>query len=310
MEYPELVVVYSHSAGQNVRLSRMPHRGETARALTWDLDRDGAKGTNVAVAADRLGIRTALVSRTGDDFWADAADGLLKGTQVDRRFLLRDSGTVTPTGVVFIDEAGGNTIVLSPGEQSIPRSQIRRALLAMQGAQYCVSGYELDEDSANYALQTARELGMKTVLNPSPVPKRRPDLSFVTLLVVNELEAEGLLALAQLPYPAANHPMAAKLLQRTYGCPMVVVTLGSEGYVGIDGDTPFSGRANRVEAVDTSGAGDGFLAAAVSCLIRGMCLRDACAWAGAYASLTVEISGTVPSYLTLTEAERRMAGGR
>lgn len=310
MDFPELVVVYSHSAGQNVRLSRLPKNGETMRALTWDLDRDGAKGTNVAVAAGRLGIRTALVSRTGDDVWADAADLLLEGCDIDRRYLVRDPLAKTPTGVVFVDEQGNNSIILSPDEQIIPKEQIVEALTAMRGARYCVSGYELHEETADFALRTAKKLGMKTVLNPSPVPKAEADFSFVDLLIVNEPEALELLERKAAACAGAEPDGMAKRLQAEYGCPMVVITLGKDGYAGVDRNTAFAGKAVPAKVVDTSGAGDGFLAAVVSGLIRGLRLQDACAWANHYAAFAVEASGTIPGYLSLSDAERRMAGGK
>lgn len=307
MDSPELIVVHTHSAGQNVRLPQLPQNGETLRALTWELDRDGAKGTNVAVAASRLRISTALVSRTGTDFWADAADRLLEGCQIDRRFLVRDPGLRTPTGVVFVDQAGNNAIVLGPEEQTIPREQICEALTQMRGAHYCVSGYELDPAAADFALATAQGLGIQTVLNPSPVPRYRPDFSFVSLLIVNRLEAESLLALAGCPSKDMTPASSARKLQQCYGCRQVVITLGAKGHVGMDGPLLFQGEATPVSPRDTSGAGDGFLAATVSCLIRGMCLEHACAWAGKYAALTTQISGTVPSYPLLSEAEEKIA---
>ena len=307
MDMPELIVAYTHSAGQNVRLPRLPQNGETLRALTWDIDRDGAKGTNVAVAASRLGISTALVSRTGTDFWADAADRLLEGCQIDRRFLIRDPSISTPTGVVFVDQGGNNSIVLSPAEQTIPREQICEALTQMKGARYCVSGYELDAAAADFALATAHKLGIQTVLNPSPVPHQRPDLSFVSLLVVNRLEAEALLDLAGCPCENMSPADSAMRLQQCYGCRQVVITLGAAGHVGIDGSLLLRGNASPVCPCDTSGAGDGFLAATVSCLIRGMDLKRACAWAGKYAAMTTQVSGTVPSYPTLAEAEEKIS---
>ena len=69
MSQPELLVIYSHSAGQNVRAKELPQQGKTLLAQSWQCHLDGAKGTNVAVAAARLGTATALISRTGNDFW-------------------------------------------------------------------------------------------------------------------------------------------------------------------------------------------------------------------------------------------------
>ena len=297
MHSPQLIVIYSHSAGQNVRVQELPEKGKTVWAQSWLCDRDGAKGTNVAVAAARLGTPTALVSRTGDDFWADMADRLLEGSGVNTDFLLRDPTLNTPTGVVFVDQNGDNSIVLSPDEQTIPASQIDEALCAFPDAIYVASGYELNMDAANYALREAWKKGYKTALNPSPVPGSKPDLSFVTILFVNEYEAAELLQLARAEVHESQAANAAAL-QKAYGCPQVVITLGEAGYVGMDGETAFSGPAIPVKTVDTSGAGDGFMGAVLSELISGKSLSEACAFANRFSSYAVQKEGTIPGYPT------------
>lgn len=299
---PKLIVVYSHSAGQNVRVHELPRKGKTVWAQSWLYDRDGAKGTNVAVSASRLGTPTALVSRTGNDFWGKIADSLLEGSHVDTTYLVHDSNVSTPTGVVFVDERGDNSIVLSPCEQEIPFSQIDEAISHFVDAQYVVSGYELKQVSADYALRKARQLGKKTALNPSPVPTQRPDFSFVNLLFVNQHEATELLQVAG-EGACVNSLEAAVSLHRVYGCEQIVITLGRDGYVGLDRGNTFQEKGLTVNVVDTSGAGDGFMGATLSELIRGRSLQEACTFANRYSSFAVQTEGTVPSYLTRNEID-------
>lgn len=304
MEDPKLVVIYSHSAGQNVRVDKLPERGKTVWAKSWLCDRDGAKGTNVAVSAARLGTPTALVSKTGNDFWAQMADRLLEGAGVNTDFLVHDPAASTPTGVVFVDEQGDNSIVLSPEVQALSADQIDRALNAFPKAQYAASGYELQAESANLALQKARAMGIKTALNPSPVPKERPDFSFVDLLFVNEHEAAELLSLGG--ESAHQDPLKnTRRLKQLYGCRQIVITLGGHGYAGIDQEQVFQGSGLPVSVVDTSGAGDGFMGAVLSELIRGRTLKEACAFANYYSSMAVQTEGTIPGYLTRAEMEKR-----
>lgn len=297
MSRPELLVIYSHSAGQNVRAKELPQQGKTLWAKSWQCNLDGAKGTNVAVAAARLGTATALISCTGDDFWADLADRLLDGSGVDTTFLVRDRNRSTPTGIVFVDDEGNNAIVLSPDTQSVPFAQIDEALARFAQAGYVASGYELDEASANYALRKAKEAGIKTALNTSPVPQQRPDLSFVTLLFVNEYEALELLRLAGIP-PKPDMKDNLLELQHEYGCDQIVITMGCHGYICIDGNRFFAQDGLHIKPVDTSGAGDGFMGAVLSELIRGQSLEEACRFANVYAAFAVQKQGTVPGYLT------------
>ena len=89
-------------------------------------------------------------------------------------------------------------IVLGSGtQQAIPKEEIDQALESMQTAKYCVTGYELETESVQYLIQKAKALGIMTVLNPSPVPDKKPDFwHLVDILVLNEVEVAHMLNLA------------------------------------------------------------------------------------------------------------------
>lgn len=97
-----------------------------------------------------------------------------------------------------------------------------------------------------------------------------------------------------------------KLLRISCHCKNVVLTLGEEGYVLDENGKISKGKGMAVNAVDTSGAGDGFLAALAYRLHQGNNLKEACKWANAYAAVSVGYSGTIPGYLPLKEVERKI----
>ncbi len=305
MEREGVVLVYSHGAGQNVRVDRLPAAGETRRAISWKLDRDGCKGTNIAVALGRLHIKNTLVTKVGDDVWADLCTGWLREAGTDISCVVRDKNLETATGVVFVDQEGQNSIVLGEGDMSVPHDLIDRALDERKDSRIFITGFEIDEEDALYALRKAKDYGMTTMLNPSPVG-RCLDFGAADIVFVNEVEACQILELAGVKKGDSNWEEVTELLRRSCHGPDIVLTLGEKGYVLNEKGEISGEKGIDVKVVDTSGAGDAFLAAAAYRLHQGSNLREACKWGNMYAAISAGYSGTIPGYLPLEEVEERM----
>lgn len=145
---------------------------------------------------------------------------------------------------MLIDDEGNNMIVLGAhNEQAIPDEEIDEALTAMKGALYCVTGYEINEKSVRHILRKARELGIKTVVNPSPIPDFVPDYwGDISLLILNEVEIARMLELAGVEFQEGNWEDSARKLRKAYGVGDIVVTLGEKGSSAWKGRTPTSRR--------------------------------------------------------------------
>lgn len=299
------VVIYTHNVSRAIRVHELPQPGETVRSIGYSSGVDGAKGTNVALALGRLGVPTALVANARRGDWNEQGRAFLREAGVDGSFVREYDDPTYSRGAMFIDDHGNNMIVLSSGRQFIPPELISDALDSFKDAQFCVTGYELGAEGAEEAVIEAHRRGLKTLVNPSPVPSSLPDCwDKVDVLVLNEHELAALLG----ERDAASGPeWAAKALRRLRsgcGCRSVVLTLGAAGYMLLDGGEVFSGPGMKVEnVVDTSGAGDGFLASLTAGLACGRSLESACAWANAYSALTVCREGTISAYPWLGEAE-------
>lgn len=296
-------LVYSHGAGQNVRVKRLPKAGETLRAISWDMDCDGAKGTNIAVGLLRLGVDAALIAHTGDDVFSSLASSWIEKEGGSSSFILRDPAMRTMTGVVFVDDEGRNSIVLSDGDDTVPREWIDNGLAARKNDRIFITGFEISHEDALYAMRAARGYGMYTIVNPSPVPDGFwGDFSDADLVVVNETEAMQLSGAAQVE----KWERIAESIRSRYCCRNLIITLGKNGYL-LDENGIISCES-EVEApvVDTSGAGDGFLLAVAYGLFIGKDLRSSCCWANHYAAISVGIRGTIPSYLDLPSVEMKI----
>ncbi|HEY8986941.1 MAG TPA: ribokinase, partial [Streptomyces sp.] len=253
----DLLVVGSANADLVIGVERRPGAGETV--LGSDLAvHPGGKGANQAVAAARLGARTALLARVGDD-----ANGRLllesqQGAGVDTAGVLV-GGAPTGVALITVDPSGDNSIVVSPGANGrLTPEDVRAAAPLLHASRVVSAQLEIPLESV---VEVVRQLpsGTRFVLNPSP-PRELPAevLAACDPLIVNEHEAQVILgggAIGDDPAEWARELLAG-------GPKSVVVTLGSEGALvaSADGDV-VRVPSVKVDAVDTTGAGDSFTAA-------------------------------------------------
>ncbi|MGA5584572.1 ribokinase [Streptomyces thermodiastaticus] len=294
----DLLVVGSANADLVIGVERRPAAGETV--LGSDLAvHPGGKGANQAVAAARLGARTALLARVGDD----AHGRLLLDSQ--RTAGVDTTGVLTggaPTGVALItvDPSGDNSIVVSPGANArLTPEDVRAAAGLLTRARVVSAQLEVPLETV---VEAVRQLapGSRFVLNPSP-PRPLPQelLDACDPLIVNEHEARVILGAGQ----AGSTPedWARALLAR--GPRSVVVTLGAEGALVASAEGLTRVPSVAVDAVDTTGAGDAFAAALAWRLGAGVPLAEAAAYAARVGAAAVTKPGAQESYPTAAEVE-------
>src|SRR4051812_38092557 len=291
----DLLVVGSANADLVIGVERRPGAGETV--LGSDLAvHPGGKGANQAVAAARLGARTALLARVGDD----GHGRLLLDSQ-------RDSGVDTvgvlvggaPTGVALItvDPSGDNSIVVSPGANGkLTPEDVRAAASLFHASRVVSAQLEIPLDTV---VEVVRNLapGSRFVLNPSP-PRPLPAevLAACDPLIVNEHEAR---VIAGGALDGSPEDWARALL--ALGPRSVVITLGAEGALVASAEGTARIPAVKVEAVDTTGAGDAFTAALAWRLGLGEPAPEAAAYAARVGAAAVTKQGAQASFPTAEE---------
>ncbi|MEX3099740.1 MULTISPECIES: ribokinase [unclassified Streptomyces] len=295
----DLLVVGSANADLVIGVERRPGAGETV--LGSDLAvHPGGKGANQAVAAARLGARTALLARVGDD-----ANGRLllesqQGAGVDTVGVLV-GGAPTGVALITVDPSGDNSIVVSPGANGrLTPQDIRSAGSLLHASRVVSAQLEIPLESV---IEVVRQLpsGTRFVLNPSP-PQALPAevLAACDPLIVNEHEARVILgggSIGDDPTEWARELLAS-------GPKSVVVTLGSEGALVASAEEGVTRVASvKVDAVDTTGAGDSFTAALAWKLGAGESLADAAAYAARVGAVAVTRRGAQESFPTAEEVE-------
>ena len=287
----EVTIVGSSNVDITSRMQRIPRPGETVLAESYQLI-PGGKGANQALAAQLAGAATEFIGAVGRDAHAGIALGQLEAAGVR---LDRVARVEAPTGVAIIqvDAQAENTIAVVPGANgtvdacAVAAAGELHGIVVLQG--------EIPASGISAAIAAA---GSRVVLNLAPVIELpRADLLAANPLVVNEHEAA--LVLAQLDSAAVpagqDEPAIAQALLE-HGIASVVITLGGEGCLVADGTGVAKLPALKVEAVDTTGAGDAFTGALAASLARGESLAQAAEFAGRFAAATVRSYGAQASY--------------
>lgn len=283
----DVLVIGSANADLVVQADRRPGAGETV--LGGDtVIMPGGKGANTAVAAGRLGADVALLGAIGDDHYGTVLLESLRGAGVHTD-LVRT--TDRPTGIAYITVTpdGENSILVSPGaNHALEPADVEGAFT---GAKVVVASLEVPVRTVECAIVAAATAGARTLLNLSPAATISDEtLAAVDVLLVNEHEAAWLLGSAADP---------AKLLD--LGPRAAVVTQGARGAVVLTVDGAVEVPAPKVEAVDTTGAGDAFTGALAAALADGADLEAAAQRAVRVAAVSVTRRGAQPSYPTPAE---------
>ncbi len=291
-----IAVVGSLNIDLVLRVAEFPRPGETVAG--GDLGRvPGGKGANQAVAAARLGARVAMAGAVGDD---DAGRQLLRALRDDGvsvREVARLTGVPTGAALIVIDRHGENQIVISPGANGrVDARRARRLRGFLARCDAVLLQNEIPLAATRETVAAAASGGARVILNPAPAFRvSRRMLGDIAAIIVNETEAATILRTSVTGAGAARDA-ASRLAERVGGA-TAVVTRGRRGAVVAADGRVRSIRAFRVNAVDTTAAGDAFVGAfVVAWLERGdpfTAARVACA-AGALAATRLGAQPSLP----------------
>lgn len=294
---PEVVVVGSLNLDLVVRVQRHPVPGETV--LGGDASRHpGGKGANQAVAAARLGRRVAMVGCVGDDDAGRFLTDALAADRVDTAMVRAVVDTPTGMALITVDEHAENAIVVSPGANvRLTRDDVVAAAGMLAGAAVVLLQLEVPDEAV---LAAAEAAAGTVVLNPAPArPLPAALLGRTDVLVPNRSEL-ALLAGADVP---SDLDGVAALARSLHGPAAVVVTLGAQGALVVDGGTVTHIPPAAVTPVDTTAAGDAFCGALADALTGGSDLAAAAGWAARVAGVAVTRHGAQPSLPRRDEVE-------
>jgi len=295
-------MIYNYGSINIDNVYRVPHLvrpGETLASTGFNRVL-GGKGSNQSLAIARAGQRITHLGALGDeDQWV--IDYLKESRVVTNHIAMLDD---TPSGHTFIqvDDAAENAIVLFPGaNHAIPQSTIKTVLNSATGQDWLLAQNECSylDDVIHHALTQ----GLKVALNPAPMDSRVAQLPLnkLALLFLNEGEAWQLLEAVQDPITTSKElgdttaEALAKRLTHHFPLPEIILTLGSAGVLYAQGEKRVQQAAFKVNAKDTTGAGDTFVGYFLAARDAGETIEDALTLARAASALCVQNEGAAPS---------------
>lgn len=285
---------------------RLPRPGETVIAI-GSAKALGGKGGNQVVALARLGTKPRVIAAVGtDENGQSYLDALKKeGIDIENVSVVQEH---TGTAIITVDQQGNNTIVVLPGANSlVPDLEEEVALGGLENNSVVLAQLEVPLSTVERYLSMARSRGHWTVLNPAPAHAQTLELlKFVDVLIPNELEFEELTGESAATEEGIKRG-AGRLLD--LGVSWVIVTLGARGAALASNDQLIMIAAKEVKSVDSTAAGDSFVAGVVHKLVGCAALTEtvlleACEFARDVAALTVQTHGAQPSLPTLEQVQK------
>jgi ribokinase len=301
----KIVVVGSINLDLVAYVPRMPAEGETIVGNGF-ATYPGGKGANQAVAAARLGGDVVMIGRLGQDQFATQLLQDLQGAGVNTECVLN---VPKPSGsaVILVTAQGGNSIVVIPGANyELGPADLDRHIETLRDAAVILAQLEIPIETVEHLGELAAKLSVPFLLDPAPAQALSPSiLRNVTWLTPNESETSSILSHlgssdVDLLGREAISAAAERLLAAGVG--NVILKLGSRGVYLAGKDVPPTHIATyRVDAVDTTAAGDAFNGGFAYALTHGLPPLEAARFACAVAAISVTRAGAQPSMPTLAE---------
>lgn len=254
----------------------------------------GGKGANQAVAAVRLGGLVTFVGKIGNDIFGKQAVQQLEAEGININFVSVD--LVNPSGVALItvDSKGENSIVVASGSNgTLSPDDFDKANDELDESEFVLMQLEIPIPTVEYIARIAVQKQKKVILNPAPAAALADELlQNLYLITPNETEAEILTGVKVTDETSA---MKAATILHEKGVEIVIITMGAAGaFLLINGKSEII-KAPKVDAVDTTAAGDTFNGALVVALSEGRTIQESIAFANKAAAISVTRIGAQSS---------------
>lgn len=289
----KLTVLGSINADHVIQVPHFPQPGETLSGQNYHIVY-GGKGANQAVAAARLGAKVDFIACIGEDKIGLEMKQAFQKDGINTDSIATIQGETTGIAMIQVADNGENSIVISAGANAhLTTDIVDKFKQKILDADTLLMQLETPLDAIIYATKIAKQAGKHTVLNPAPA-KALPDelLAQLTMITPNETEAEVLTGVKVVDEQSAAQA-AAVFHQK--GVAIVLITLGAKGVFISHNALQKIIPGFRVQAKDTTAAGDTFNGALVTALLEQKSLEEAIQFAHAAAAISVTRFGAQTS---------------
>ena len=257
----------------------------------------GGKGLNQSIAIARAGISVYHAGCIGEG--GEFLFELLRSNGVDVTFVDRVQ-TKSGLAIIQVSKEGDNAIFLYPGSnEMISTEQVDRVIASFSEGDILLLQNEIN--NIGYIIDKAHQAGMRIILNPSPFNEKLRQINFnmLSYLILNEIEAKEI-------SNCATVKKALEYFKENYPSLKVMLTLGSKGCVYCDGEVEKAFPIFKVDAVDTTGAGDTFTGYFVAGIANGYGIERILKLASCAAAISVTREGAAVSIPYINEVMEQM----
>ena len=293
MNLKKILVVGSSNTDMVIKTQTFPAPGETILGGKF-LMNPGGKGANQAVAAARLNGMVTFVGKIGDDIFGKQAVQQLEDEGINVDFVVVDPENPSGVAMITVDRKGENSIVVAPGSNgTLSATDFDKAMAELNDSEFILMQLEIPIPTVEHIAKIAASKEKKVILNPAPAAKLSDDLlQNLYIITPNETEAE---LLTGIKVSDGQSALKAANILHEKGVEIIIITLGSAGaFLLADGKSEII-SAPKVEAVDTTAAGDTFNGALVVALSEGKSIQESIAFANIAASISVTRIGAQSS---------------
>lgn len=288
----KILVIGSSNTDMTVKTAKLPVPGETVLGGEFTMGA-GGKGANQAVAAKRLGGDVSFICKVGKDVFGDNAIIQYESEGLDTSLIMRSE---KPSGVALItvDENAENCIVVASGANNdVSVEDIKGLAQTIRKASILLLQLETPVSAVLEAARIAHNAGVTVILNPAPACILPDELyEYISILIPNRTEIS---TLSGIEVNDENSLHTAVLHLKSKGVRKVVVTLGAKGSVIYDSENITAVPAEKVDAVDTTAAGDTFCGGICVGLSEDKTLEESVRFATSAAARTVQKMGAQAS---------------
>ncbi len=288
----KICVIGSLNMDLVVNVDEMPKKGQTLIGSSFK-EVPGGKGANQAVAIARLGGDIAMIGKVGNDGFGKTLVNQLKEDNVKTDYIHTED-CASGVAMITVDKNAENAIVVAPGANfRVLEKDIDKCIDGIKESDIVVLQLETPVPTIKYALQKSKKLGKYTILNPAPAAKLDDEIiKNVDLLTPNETELE---VLSGVKINSEEDIKKAADVMISKGVKQLIVTLGSKGSLYIDKDNTKFKKSYKVEAIDTTAAGDSYTGALAVAFSQDKDIDEAMDFASKVGALSVMKEGAQTS---------------
>lgn len=289
-----ILVIGSLNLDTVIEAPKMPKAGETISG-TGVSQVPGGKGANQAYAAGKLLGTVKMIGAVGDDTPGQILVKNLESVGVDTSSISVIPGGTTGQAFITVDENGENSIIIIAGTNGeVTEELVQKHMADIEKADIVIMQLEIPLKTVEYVKDLAVGLGKTVILDPAPAVPNLPDSFWKGIDYIKPNETElSILAGRPLNNMEEIRDGARAMLDK--GVKNVLVTLGGEGCLFVTGESEEYYPACKVEAVDTTAAGDSFTAAFALALSRGQSSGDAIRFGQKVSAIAVTRKGAQTS---------------